>query len=81
MQQVRDEAHRFSNTRLKKKYKNETLESRLKQISGVGEKRINALLKTYGSIESLKKAEMEEIAKMKGIGDDLAKKIYEFLHL
>jgi excinuclease ABC subunit C len=81
LQQVRDEAHRFSNTRLSRKYKNETLESKLTLITGVGKNRMNELIRTFGSIEELKKADLKKISETKGIGADLAKKIFEFLHL
>ena len=80
LQQVRDEAHRFSNTRLTKKYKNETLVSKLSLIDGVGKNRMNELLRSFGSIDELKKADIKKISDTKGIGADLAKKIFEFLH-
>ncbi len=80
LQNIRDEAHRFCNTRLKKVYKKSNLKSKLLTIKGLGRKRLNIILKKFGSIELLKKASLEEISMCEGIGEDLAKKIFEYLH-
>lgn len=80
LQNIRDEAHRFCNTRLKKMYKKDNQKSKLLTIEGLGSKRLNAIIKKFGSIESLKKASVEEISNSEGIGKNLAKKIFEYLH-
>lgn len=81
VQRVRDEAHRFSNFKLKKRYTRKNLKSELAEIEGLGEKKVNILLKEFGSVRSLLETEKEEIAKIEGIGEALAKKIYHHLHL
>jgi excinuclease ABC subunit C len=51
----------------------------LDEIPGIGEKRKTALLVEFGSLERLKKAPVEEIAGIPGIGKNTARKIYETL--
>ena len=53
--------------------------SKLDEISGVGTVKKLALLKQFGSVENIKNAEIEEIAKVKGINRALAEKIKENL--
>ncbi|MBO5004703.1 MAG: excinuclease ABC subunit UvrC [Clostridia bacterium] len=53
--------------------------SELDEISGIGTMKKASLLKTFGSVEKIKQAEVEEIAKVKGINLELAKKIKEKL--
>jgi len=45
----------------------------------VGAKRRQALIKYFGSLERLKRASIDEIAKVPGIGRKYAERIYEFL--
>ena len=53
--------------------------SKLDEISGVGTVKKLALLKQFGSVENIKNADIEEIAKVKGINRSLAEKIKENL--
>lgn len=53
--------------------------SELDEIHGIGTMKKASLLKTFGSVEKIKQAEVEEIAKVKGINLELAKKIKEKL--
>lgn len=46
---------------------------------GIGKAKKESLLKKFGSIEGIKKADILEIAKIKGINEDLARKIKENL--
>jgi len=80
VQLARDEAHRFSNSRFKNRYKNSLLQTELSKIEGIGKKRINILLKEFKSIENIKNASIEEISNIKDIGYHLAKKIYDYFH-
>jgi excinuclease ABC subunit C len=45
----------------------------------VGEKRRNVLLAYFGSIDKIKEASVEEIAKLPGFNRKIAKRIKEFL--
>jgi len=53
--------------------------SELDKISGIGPKKKEELFRIFGSLEGIKKAKIEEIAKIKGINEKLAKIIKENL--
>lgn len=80
LQRIRDEAHRFAVKHHKKVRSKEIKRSILDEIKGVGEKRKVSLLKYFGDLENIKKADIDELASVKGINRDLAAKIYEYLH-
>ena len=81
LQQVRDEAHRFGINFHRKKRDVKRLRSRLSEISGVGPKRQQALLKHFGSLTRVRQASSEEISKVPGISKELARTIHEHLSL
>ncbi len=72
---IRDEAHRFAITYHQKLRGKKALASALDAIAGVGPARRKELLKTFGSLEALQRATVEEIAAVKGIGQGLAAEI------
>lgn len=72
---IRDEAHRFAITYHRKLREETSLESSLDVISGLGEKRKQALLKTFESIDHIKSADVEELARIKGFNRVLAERI------
>ena len=74
---IRDEAHRFAINYHKKRRSSRTLASSLDSI--VGKKRKFILLKSFGSVENLKKATFEDLIAVNGIGEALAKRILEKL--
>ena len=80
IQHIRDEAHRFSNTRLAVRYKNDSLKTQLENIPGIGKTRARFLLKTFGSVEKIKTLSQEELASLPQIGNHLAKNLYQFFH-
>ena len=49
--------------------------SELDEIEGIGPAKKQALLRRFGSVENIKKASLEEIMQVKGINEELAKKI------
>ena len=51
------------------------VKSELDEIKGIGKVKKQALLKKFGSVEKIKKASIEELCKVKGINEDLAKKL------
>lgn len=64
-----------------KKLRDEAItKSSLDEINGIGTVKKVALLKKFGSIDKIKEAEIEEIAAVKGINIELAKKIREALN-
>lgn len=61
-----------------KKLRNkEMTHSELDEIQGIGPAKKQALLQTFGSVERIKKASVEELTKVKGITEVLARKIKE----
>jgi len=54
--------------------------SALDEISGIGTMKKAMLLKTFGSVENIGKADIEDIAKIKGINMELAIKIKQALN-
>ena len=79
LQRVRDESHRFANTynaqlRLKK-----ISESILDEFPGIGVQRKAALLKRFGSVQRLRTATLEQIAKVPGFGGKAAADLKAFL--
>ena len=76
VQRLRDEAHRFAISYQRKK-RSGSIASQLSEISGLGEKRVAALLKRFGSATRLRKATIDEISEVAGIGPVLAQQIAE----
>ena len=72
LQRVRDEAHRFAINFHRSKRSAVMLESLLDEIPLLGEVRRKALLDRFGSVSAIKKATVEEIAAIPGIGEKIA---------
>ena len=79
VQRIRDEAHRFAITFHRSKRSKLMLESLLDEIPNLGEIRRQSLLEHFGSIAALKKASIEEIAAIPGIGPRTAENIVRVL--
>ena len=78
LQRIRDEAHRFAITYQRQKGST-SIASKLSEIPGLGEKRVSALLKRFGSAKRLKLASADEISEVAGIGPVLAQEIVQAL--
>jgi excinuclease ABC subunit C len=78
LQRLRDESHRFALTASRRK-RSGAISSSLLEIPGLGEKRVMALLKRFGSAKRLKIATQDEISDVAGIGKELAGQILEKL--
>jgi excinuclease ABC subunit C len=79
LQRVRDESHRLANTynaalRLRK-----ISESILDEFPNIGERRKAALLKKFGSVQRIRTASVEQIAKVPGFGGKAAAELKAFL--
>ncbi|NMB33518.1 MAG: excinuclease ABC subunit UvrC [Clostridium sp.] len=75
---IQNEAHRFAleyNKKLReKRYKKSVLD----EIKGIGPKRKKGLIKHFGSIKGIKKANVGELASVDGINKELAERIYKY---
>lgn len=80
VQQVRDEAHRFAITGHRGRRQKARNVSRLEDIAGIGPRRRANLLRHFGGLGGLKAAGIEEIARVGGINQALAERIYATLH-
>lgn len=79
LQRIRDEAHRFAVTYHRQLRRKRNLASLLDEIEGIGSKRRKALYEYFGSFDKIKKAGIEELAKVPGISLSIAARISEGL--
>ena len=81
IQRIRDEAHRFANAYHRSWRKKKIRESILDDIAGIGDSRKKLLLETFGSVERLRKASLDEIAAVHGVGEKMASELKRFLSI
>jgi excinuclease ABC subunit C len=79
LQRVRDESHRFANTYNAQLRLKRISESILDEFPGIGQQRKAALLKKFGSVQRLRTATLEQIAKVPGFGGKAALELKTFL--
>ena len=72
---MQDEVHKIAIEYNRKLRNKDTTKSILDDIKGIGKKKKQELLKKFGSVESIKKAEINELTKINGITEELARKI------
>ena len=70
-----DEVHNTAIEYHRKLRDKEMTKSKLDYIDGIGEKKRTALLKEFGTVSKIKEASIEELTKVKGINEALAKKL------
>jgi excinuclease ABC subunit C len=75
---IRDEAHRTAVGFNRKKRGEAMTKSILDDVPGIGPKRRDALLAYFSSVDQLKSASVEEIAKIPGVGQNAAEAVKEF---
>lgn len=79
LQYVRDESHRFAITFHRKLRSRAFTKSILDEIPCVGKKRKQALLRHFENLDNICSASVEEISRVDGIHEKLAKTIYDTL--
>lgn len=79
LQRLRDEAHRFALGYHHRVHKKQAFASALDAIPGVGPKRKRELLRHFGSVTAIRNASVPELASTKGINQNVARKIKEYL--
>ncbi len=79
VQRIRDEAHRFALRQHRTQRRRGGLASKLDSITGVGPARRKALLKTFGDLEGIRQASLEDLVGISGITLKTAEQIQEAL--
>jgi NAD-dependent DNA ligase len=79
LQQARDEAHRFAVTFNRKRRSMRTVTSELLSIPGIGPSKRRALLQTFGSVQGVRDATVEQIAALPGFSAESARRLLDSL--
>lgn len=79
LRQLRDEAHRFAITFHRKVREKRAHGSVLDEIPGIGPRKRRLLLRTFGSVEGIRRASVDEVAAVPTLTRKLAETIAEFL--
>jgi excinuclease ABC subunit C len=75
LQRVRDEAHRFAITHHRNRRSKSMVESLLDEVPGLGEVRRKVLMRHFGSLKKLRRADVAEIASLPGFGPRTAEAV------
>ena len=79
LQRVRDEAHRYSVTSHRARRARESLRTLLEEIPGIGPRRKQALLRHFGSLDAIRQASVDELARVPGMTRRAAEEVKRFL--
>ena len=79
LQQARDEAHRFAVTYNRKRRSMRTVTSELLKVPGIGPVKRRQLLKEFGSVQGVREAGEEAIARLPGFNVERARKLLQSL--
>ena len=77
---ARDEAHRFVNKFHRKSRAKKRLADPLESVSGLGAKKLQALLRHFGGRQGISQASVGDLKTVPGIGPSLAQRIYDSIH-
>ena len=75
---IQDEAHRFAIEYHRSLRSREQVHSILDDIDGIGPARRKSLMRTFQSLEAIRAAGIEELAKAPSMNEASARKVYEF---
>jgi excinuclease ABC subunit C len=79
LQRLRDEAHRFAISYHASVHRKKAFTSVLDSIPGIGPRRKNALLRQFGTVQTIREASIEELVAATGMTHVQAKKVKEYL--
>lgn len=77
---IQDEAHRFAIEYHRSLRSKQQVHSILDDIDGIGPARRKALMRTFKSLEAIRDASLDELAKAPSMNANSAKKVYDFFH-
>lgn len=75
LQYVRDEAHRFALRHHRRGRRRASLKSALEEVRGLGRVKSEKILERYPTVETLKKASIEDLSKVPGVSQELARRV------
>ena len=79
VQRIRDEAHRFALSYHRRLRRKAGIASVLEEVPGIGPKRRQALLKTFGSVDGVRKASLEDLLAVPGMTRPAAENLKAYL--
>ena len=79
IQEIRDETHRFSITKQKRKQGKISTSSALDNLTGIGPIRKKMLIRYFGSVEQIRRASPQDLMNLPGLGKKIATSIYNQL--
>lgn len=77
---IQEEVHRYSVSRMSTAKRKELTTSSLEKIEGIGKAKAKNLLLAFGGLAAVKKADVDALCKVKGIGTKDAENIYRYFH-
>lgn len=80
LQLVRDEAHRFALAGHRRRRDKRRRTSTLQDIEGIGPAISRALINRFGGLQGLRQASVADLSKIRGVGPELATRIYRAFH-
>jgi excinuclease ABC subunit C len=80
VQRIRDEAHRFAISYHRNWRTKRNLTSVLDDIPGIGKTRRLSLFKSFGSIDAIKRASIDELTSVPGMNSKVAEAVYNYFH-
>ncbi|MEP4379861.1 MAG: excinuclease ABC subunit UvrC [Alphaproteobacteria bacterium] len=80
LQRLRDESHRFVIGAHRQKRSKAISRNPLDEVPGIGAKRKRALLNHFGSARAVARAGLQDLERVDGISDTVARRIYDFFH-
>jgi excinuclease ABC subunit C len=80
VERLRDEAHRFAVGSHRQRRKRDIREAGLQEIPGIGPTRKRALLRHFGTLRTIERASLADLAQVPGINAETARRIYDFFH-
>ncbi|CAN0594542.1 unnamed protein product, partial [Laminaria digitata] len=80
LQRLRDESHRFVIGGHRQKRSRAITKNPLDEVPGIGAGRKRALLNHFGSARAVSEAGLQDLEKVDGISNTVARRIYDFFH-
>ena len=77
---IQDEAHRFAIEYHRQLRSKGQVHSILDDIDGIGPARRKALMRSYSSLDAIREARVEELAKIPSMNEKAAESVYNFFH-